>query len=126
MVLVVISALYEFATSLQAGIQIRLGREMDIQQLAGYRTGTPAGKPLHKDVEVHIDEYRRIQRPADAGEHAFQRSGLGEIARIAIEHEAGSRVVLLQSLANDSQHDVVGNQFPRSHCSLGVAPKLMR
>jgi hypothetical protein len=55
-----------------------------------------------------------------ARQQLLERARLREIARIAVEHEAGTGIVLAQALFEHAQHDVVGNEVAGFHDRLGL------
>ncbi len=63
-----------------------------------------------------------VSAPAGVGEHLIERAGLLERAREAVEHESLRRVRLCQALADDADHDLVGDQLARIHERFAAAP----
>lgn len=70
----------------------------------------------------HLQLHHRIQRLAEPGQQVVERVGLGQVARVAVEDEAGLRVGLGEALFQHAEQDVVGNQLAGVHHRLGLEP----
>ena len=73
-------------------------------------------QPIRRDLVGDLEQDHGVERLADLVEHRVERLGLRDRARKAVEHE---RVLVRESLANETDHEVVGHEIAsledRSH-----------
>ena len=98
-------------------------RSIDIVGGAAVLTGAASREALHEHVEIHVHEYGAVQRLIEVAQHTVQGLGLGDVTREAVEDETLPGIVGAQALANDAQHDVVGDQLARIHSRPGLQPQ---
>ena len=79
------------------------------QRLAAFlHLGDAAFDAPHQGILVDAQFDHRVEREPLLCQHAVERLGLRHGAREAVEDEALARVRLLDALADDADHDVVG------------------
>ncbi len=122
--LVVVGAVVQRTAALVAlAVDLRR-RRVDVVHLAADFAGAAAGKTLDQAVEIDVHENRGVHRLAEAHQHLVQRLGLRNVAREAVHDETVLRIRLLQALADDAEHDLVGDQLARVHRGLGLLAQL--
>src|SRR5690606_28531264 len=92
----------------------------DVVHLPADLAGAPAGKALDQAVQVDVHQDGGVQRLAEADQHLVQGLRLRDVAREAVHDEAVLRVRALEALADDAEHDLVGDQLAGVHRGLGL------
>src|SRR5215471_21859149 len=80
--------------------------------------------PLDRDRFGNVQHEHDGELLADLAQHVVERLGLRERARKPVEDEALVGVVLREPFANDSDHQVVGNELPAVVDRLYLPPQL--
>jgi hypothetical protein len=84
------------------------------------RAAAPAGYALDDLGVVDFEQHHGIERRSDGRQHDRERFGLSQVARKAVQNESVCGITLGQAFANDSQHDLVGNEVAGVHGGLGA------
>jgi hypothetical protein len=87
----------------------------DVKHAATAAAAAPARQAPQQDLRSDLHQHDRIERYAEGRELGREAIGLGDGAREAIEDEAAGGVGPCQTLADDAQHDVVGDQLAGVH-----------
>ena len=96
--------------------EIRIGNNVSIGPHVVMYTATHELVLRHRDV----DHDQRIASRHDR----VERLGLRHRPREPIQHEPRARIVAVEPLADDADHDLVVHQLPAVHDRLGGAPEL--
>jgi hypothetical protein len=103
--------------------EFRLGA-VDIEHLAALRARAPPGQPLEQRLRIDVHQHDGVDRLAELGEQLVEGAGLGHVARIAVEDEALRGVGPADPLADQAEHDLVGNELAGIHRGLGALAEL--
>src|SRR5690606_9071473 len=118
--LVVVRAVMQRAAALVALVIDARRRGVDVVHLPADLAGAPAGKALDQAVQVDVHQDGGVQRLAEADQHLVQGLRLRDVAREAVHDEAVLRVRALEALADDAEHDLVGDQLAGVKRGLGL------
>jgi hypothetical protein len=77
-------------------------------------------QPLDDLLGIDGQDDHRVERVPGERDHPVELLDLGDRARVAVEQEAGSGVVLVDPVADHPVGDLVGHVLPGVHVALGL------
>ena len=98
-----------------------LGRaELEVVDGAGVGVGAAPDDALHDEAVGNLEQHDRIELHACAGQRDIECLGLRAGTWEAVEHEAGSGILLADALHDHADDDGIGDQIAPLHVAVGL------